>query len=220
MIDADGDRDLHLEVEGAGDAVVVQHRLAALLLRDVGDRTAHRVHHVVAEEPPDDGAAEQGQGGAEEAFAKLDEVLAERHPSFAVLASLGRRPPDYGFGLDSVEGSTGAGGTGAGQREPATGAGAVRGRDGVLPCAVGRPASLPSFFSSSTSPLKIRIDWPMLLASPGSFGAPKSSRITARMMSRCHPVSPAEHEIRSFSKGGRSGREPLPGPHRPVVYRA
>src|SRR5260370_31387637 len=39
-----------------------------------------------------------------------------------------------------------------------------------------------------TSFLKMRIDCPMLLARPGSLGAPNKSRTTARMMSRCHPL--------------------------------
>src|SRR5437764_608264 len=52
----------------------------------------------------------------------------------------------------------------------------------------------------------------MLRASAGSFGAPNNSRITARMMSRCHPVSPPIMRARPFVCGwaAASWRPPVP----------
>src|SRR5690606_13412939 len=44
-----------------------------------------------------------------------------------------------------------------------------------------------SFFMVLTSLRKIRIDCPMLRARPGSFGAPKSSRMTSTMTMMCQP---------------------------------
>src|SRR5690606_34117907 len=116
----------------------------------------------------DDGRDEDRDRRREQSSAQFAQVLPERHAPLAVLAA----PPAAGGGHTRYGfGSAGDCGSVAG-----AGAGADAAASGAVPVA---GASASSLFMVFTSLRKMRIDWPMLRASPGSLGAPNRISTTA-----------------------------------------